>query len=99
MKHIDNEAFGYQQLLDEISKEEKNIKRRIRFMMAGIVASKEFSKQEYEVFIDRTLYQRSFKDISLTLGIEESTARVYFHRASKKLQKAAIFVKEKFLRK
>jgi DNA-directed RNA polymerase specialized sigma24 family protein len=99
MKHIDNEAYGYQQLLDEINLEESNIKKQVRFMLVGIMASNEFSKQEYEVFMERTLYSRSFKDISLTLRIEESTARVYFHRASKKLKKTAIIVESKFLRK
>ncbi len=99
MKHIENEAFGYQQLLDEISNEEEHIKREVRFMMTGIVAARDFSEQEYSVFIERTLYQRKFKDISITLGISESTARVYFHRASKKLQEKAVFIQERFLRK
>ncbi len=99
MKHIDNEAFGYQQLIDDISKEGENIKTQVRYMMTGIMASEDFSKQEYQVFMERTLYRRNFKDISLTLGISESTARVYFHRATKKLQKAAVFVQQKLLRK
>lgn len=98
MKHIDNEAFGYQQLIDEISKEQENIKQRVRYLMTGILAAHEFSEQEFKVFIARTLHQDKFKDISLTLGITESTARVYYHRATQKLKEKAVYVKSRFLK-
>ena len=98
MKHIENESYGYQQLIDEISKEQEHIKKRVRYLMTGILAAHEFSDQEFKVFIFRTLNQDKFKDISLTLGITESTARVYFHRATQKLKEKAVYVESKFLK-
>ena len=99
MTHIDNESFGYQQLVDEIVKEQEHLRKRVTYLMTGILACKEFSDQEYEVFIQRSLKQKSFKDISITLSISESTARVYYHRATKKLNKQAIIVQSQFIRK
>ena len=87
--NIENTAKGYQQLIDEIGKEQKQMNEHIIYLITGIVGAKELSDQEYEVFVSRTLYHNRFEDIGYTMGITNSSVKTYYGRALKKLQATA----------
>ena len=86
---IENQAKGYQDLIDEVEKDQEKINEHIVYLLTGIVGAKELSDQEYEVFINRTLYNNKFEDIACNMQIRESTAKTYYGRALNKLQATA----------
>ena len=73
--NIENTARGYQQLIDEIGKEQEKMNEHIIYLITGIVGAKELSDQEYEVFVSRTLYHNRFEDIGCTMSISESSVK------------------------
>ena len=96
MYDIENTAKGYQELIDEIEKEKKDIDNHVIYMITGVVGSKVLSEQEYNVFIERALNHRKFEDIALTLGIKKQVAWTYYQRAVKKLENTAKDITYKF---
>ena len=69
---IENQAKGYQDLIDEVEKDQEKINEHIVYLLTGIVGAKELSDQEYEVFINRTLYNNKFEDIACNMQIEKA---------------------------
>ena len=87
--NIENECFGYQNLIDEVEKEQEKIIEELKYVLTGIIAGRKFSDQEYQCFIERAVNKNKFEDIGLTLGISESAAKTYYQRAIKKLEAEA----------
>jgi DNA-directed RNA polymerase specialized sigma24 family protein len=96
---IENQAVGYQELIDEVEKENAEIDKHMKYLLAGLTAGRTLSDQEYKCFIDRALYKNRFSDIAYNLQISESTAKTYYQRALQKLQKEAQKVKLIYRRK
>lgn len=97
--NIENEASGYQELIDEIEKQNAEIDQHMKYLLAGLTAGKTLSDQEFKCFVDRQLYKNRFADIAYNLQISESTAKTYYQRALQKLQKEAQKVKLIYRRK
>lgn len=97
--NLENESRGYQQLLDEIQKEQDELADNVVYLVTGVLAAKKLSEQEYSVFVERSLNQTKFGDIAYSLGISDSTARVYYHRALQKMKLEAERVTGRYLRK
>jgi len=95
MTNIENEAKGYQDLIDEIEIEQKRIIKQLRYTLTGVIGGRQLSDQEYQVFIERALTMKPFGDIAYNMGITESTAKTYFERATKKLAAEASRLKAK----
>jgi len=93
--NIENEAKGYQDLIDEIEIEQKRIIKQLRYTLTGVIGGRQLSDQEYQVFIERALTMKPFGDIAYNMGITESTAKTYFERATKKLAAEASRLKAK----
>jgi len=96
MTNIENEAKGYQDLIDEIEVEQERIIKQLRYTLTGVIGGRHLSDQEYEVFVERALTMKTFGDIAFNMGITESTAKTYFQRATKKLAAEASRLKAKF---
>lgn len=95
MTNIENEAKGYQDLIDEIEIEQQRIIKQLRYTLTGVIGGRQLSDQEYQVFIERALTMKPFGDIAYNMGITESTAKTYFERATKKLAAEASRLKAK----
>ena len=93
--NIENEAKGYQDLIDEIEIEQQRIIKQLRYTLTGVIGGRQLSDQEYQVFIERALTMKPFGDIAYNMGITESTAKTYFERATKKLAAEASRLKAK----
>ena len=93
---IENEAIGYQSLIDEIEKEQIKILKELKFVMVGVIGGRKLSDQEYECFFHRTIGKDSFKDIAFNLRISESACKTYYTRAVRKLSVEADRLKYKF---
>lgn len=95
MTNIENEAKGYQDLIDEIEIEQQRIIKQLRYTLTGVIGGRQLSDQEYQVFVERALTMKPFGDIAYNMGITESTAKTYFERATKKLAAEASRLKAK----
>lgn len=95
MTNIENEAKGYQDLIDEIEIEQQRIIKQLRYTLTGVIGGRQLSDQEYQVFVERALTMKPFGDIAYNMGIAESTAKTYFERATKKLAAEASRLKAK----
>jgi DNA-binding CsgD family transcriptional regulator len=95
MTNIENEAKGYQDLIDEIEVEQQRIIKQLRYTLTGVIGGRQLSDQEYQVFVERALTMKPFGDIAYNMGITESTAKTYFERATKKLAAEASRLKAK----
>ena len=93
--NIENEAKGYQHLIDEIEIEQRRIIKQLRYTLTGVIGGRQLSDQEYQVFVERALTMKPFGDIAYNMGITESTAKTYFERATKKLAAEASRLKAK----
>jgi len=96
---IDNQAKGYQDLIDEVEKEQAKILKELKYVLTGIQGGRSLSDQEYQCFIERALEKKKFDDIAYNMRISESSAKTYYNRAIKKLSKEATLVKYKLRRK
>jgi DNA-binding CsgD family transcriptional regulator len=95
LTNIENEAKGYQDLIDEIEIEQQRIIKQLRYTLTGVIGGRQLSDQEYQVFVERALTMKPFGDIAYNMGITESTAKTYFERATKKLAAEASRLKAK----
>ena len=87
--NIENESKGYQDLLDEIEKDQIKIIEELKYVLTGVVGGRQLSDQEYQCFIERAVDKKKFDDIAFNLGITESSAKTYYQRAIKKLEAEA----------
>ena len=97
--NIENTSRSYQDLIDEVEKEHKKIKKQLKYVMTGIVAGRKLTDQEYQCFYDRTIYRQPFADIAFNMRISESACKTYYNRALNKLSKQATLVKHLLRRK
>ena len=86
---LEQRAKGYQDLIDEIEKDQIKIIEELKYVLTGVIGGRELSDQEYQCFIERAVNKNKFEDIGLTLGISESAAKTYYQRAIKKLEAEA----------
>lgn len=86
---IENQSKSYQDLLDEIEKEQVKIIEELKYVLTGVVGGRQLSEQEYQCFIERAVDKKKFDDIAFNLGITESSAKTYYQRAIKKLEAEA----------
>ena len=99
MKNLNNVAKGYQDLIDEVEKEQAEMFKELKFVLTGVVAGRELTDQEYQTFYDRTIYKKPFADIAFNMRISESACKTYYNRAIKKLSKQATIIKHLLRRK
>jgi len=99
LKNLNNVAKGYQDLIDEVEKEQAEMFKELKFVLTGVVAGRELTDQEYQTFYDRTIYKKPFADIAFNMRISESACKTYYNRAIKKLQKQATIIKHLLRRK
>lgn len=100
MKHnLENESKGYQDLLDEIEKEQVKIIEELKYVLTGVVGGRQLSDQEYQCFIERAVDKKKFDDIAFNMCITESSAKTYYQRAIKKLEAEATRVTLRLKRK
>ena len=97
--NIENESKGYQDLLDEIEKDQIKIIEELKYVLTGVVGGRQLSDQEYQCFIERAVDKNKFEDIGFNLGISESAAKTYYQRAIKKLEAEATRVTLRLKRK
>jgi len=86
INNIEQEAKGYQDLADELSKLEKVHQSKIKYMLVGLQAAKKMTDQEYKIFVERTTYQYTFEDIGLNMGIKKQTVQYHYEKAVKILR-------------
>jgi hypothetical protein len=96
---IEQSAFGYQQLIDEVEKDQRKIIEELKYVLTGVVGGRQLSDQEYQCFIERAVDKNKFEDIGFNLGISESAAKTYYQRAIKKLEAEATRVTLRLKRK
>jgi len=96
---IENTAKGYQDLIDEVEKDQIKIIEELKYVLTGVVGGRQLSEQEYQCFIERAVDKNKFEDIGLNLGISESAAKTYYQRAIKKLEAEATRVTLRLKRK
>ena len=87
--NIENESKGYQDLIDEVEKDQRKIIEELKYVLTGVVGGRQLSDQEYQCFIERAVDKNKFEDIGFNLGISESAAKTYYQRAIKKLEAEA----------
>lgn len=97
--NIENECFGYQNLIDEVEKEQEKIIEELKYVLTGVVGGRQLSDQEYQCFIERAVDKNKFDDIGFNLGISESAAKTYYQRSIKKLEAEATRVTLRLKRK
>ena len=97
--NIENESKGYQDLLDEIEKDQIKIIEELKYVLTGVVGGRQLSEQEYQCFIERAVDKNKFEDIGFNLGISESAAKTYYQRSIKKLEAEATRVTLRLKRK
>tara|TARA_R100000995_G_C3449362_1_gene107318 strand:- start:440 stop:742 length:303 start_codon:yes stop_codon:yes gene_type:complete len=96
---IENTAKGYQDLIDEVEKDQRKIIEELKYVLTGVVGGRQLSEQEYQCFIERAVDKNKFEDIGFNLGISESAAKTYYQRAIKKLEAEATRVTLRLKRK
>ena len=96
---IENESKGYQDLLDEVEKDQIKIIEELKYVLTGVVGGRQLSDQEYQCFIERAVDKKKFDDIAFNLGISESAAKTYYQRSIKKLEAEATRVTLRLKRK
>jgi len=96
---IENTAKGYQDLIDEVEKDQIKIIEELKYVLTGVVGGRQLSEQEYQCFIERAVDKNKFEDIGFNLGISESAAKTYYQRAIKKLEAEATRVTLRLKRK
>ena len=96
---IENTAKGYQDLIDEVEKDQIKIIEELKYVLTGVVGGRQLSDQEYQCFIERAVDKNKFEDIGLNLGISESAAKTYYQRSIKKLEAEATRVTLRLKRK
>ena len=96
---IENTAKGYQDLIDEVEKDQEKIIEELKYVLTGVVGGRQLSDQEYQCFIERAVDKNKFEDIGFNLGISESAAKTYYQRAIKKLEAEATRVTLRLKRK
>ena len=96
---IEQSAFGYQQLIDEVEKDQIKIIEELKYVLTGVVGGRQLSDQEYQCFIERAVDKNKFEDIGFNLGISESAAKTYYQRSIKKLEAEATRVTLRLKRK
>jgi len=96
---IENTAKGYQDLIDEVEKDQIKIIEELKYVLTGVVGGRQLSEQEYQCFIERAIDKNKFEDIGFNLGISESAAKTYYQRAIKKLEAEATRVTLRLKRK
>jgi len=77
---IENTAKGYQDLIDEVEKDQIKIIEELKYVLTGVVGGRQLSEQEYQCFIERAVDKNKFEDIGFNLGISESAAKTYYQR-------------------
>lgn len=97
--NIDNTAKGYQDLIDEVEKEQAKILKELKYVLTGVVGGRELSDQEFQCFYERAVNKHPFADIAFNLRISESACKTYYNRALKKLSKQATLIKHLLRRK
>mgnify|MGYP000135327999 FL=1 len=96
---IENTAKGYQDLIDEVEKDQEKIIEELKYVLTGVVGGRQLSEQEYQCFIERAVDKNKFEDIGFNLGISESAAKTYYQRSIKKLEAEATRVTLRLKRK
>ena len=96
---IENTAKGYQDLIDEVEKDQRKIIEELKYVITGVVGGRQLSDQEYQCFIERAVDKNKFEDIGFNLGISESAAKTYYQRSIKKLEAEATRVTLRLKRK
>jgi hypothetical protein len=96
---IEQNAFGYQQLIDEIEKDQIKIIEELKYVLTGVVGGRQLSEQEYQCFVERAVDKNKFDDIAFNMCITESSAKTYYQRAIKKLEAEATRVTLRLKRK
>ena len=96
---IENTAKGYQDLIDEVEKDQIKIIEELKYVLTGVVGGRELTDQEYQCFYDRSIYKKPFADIAFNLRISESACKTYYNRALKKLSKQATLITHLLRRK
>ena len=96
---IENQAKGYQDLIDEVEKDQIKIIEELKYVLTGVVGGRQLSDQEYQCFIERAVDKNKFDDIGFNLGISESAAKTYYQRSIKKLEAEATRVTLRLKRK
>ena len=96
---IDNTDESYINLIEEIENHNAKVDSAVIYMLTGLIAAQELSKQEYKVFIERVLQKQKFDQISLNLSLSVSSVKTYYTRALRKLNKVAINTECIFIRK
>tara|TARA_R110001632_G_scaffold41506_1_gene104406 strand:+ start:48 stop:350 length:303 start_codon:yes stop_codon:yes gene_type:complete len=96
---IENTAKGYQDLIDEVEKDQIKIIEELKYVLTGVVGGRQLSEQEYQCFIERAVDKNKFEDIGFNLGISESAAKTYYQRSIKKLEAEATRVTLRLKRK
>ena len=97
--NLENTARSYQDLIDEVEKEQAEMLIQLKYVLTGVVAGRELSDQEYECFSERVMYKKPFADIAFNLRISESACKTYYNRAIRKLSKQATIIKHILRRK
>lgn len=96
---IENTAKGYQDLIDEVEKDQRKIIEELKYVLTGVIGGRQLSEQEYQCFIERAVDKNKFDDIGFNLGISESAAKTYYQRSIKKLEAEATRVTLRLKRK
>tara|TARA_R110000765_G_scaffold425769_2_gene539506 strand:- start:1097 stop:1399 length:303 start_codon:yes stop_codon:yes gene_type:complete len=97
--NIENESKGYQDLIDEIEKDQEKIIEELKYVLTGVVGGRQLSDQEYQCFVERAVDKNKFDDIAFNMCITESSAKTYYQRAIKKLEAEATRVTLRLKRK
>ena len=87
--NIEQQSRGYQDLIDEIEKDQIKIIEELKYVLTGVVGGRNLSDQEYQCFVERAVDKRKFDDIAFNMSITESSAKTYYQRAIKKLEAEA----------
>jgi len=96
---IENTAKGYQDLIDEVEKDQIKIIEELKYVLTGVVGGRELSDQEFQCFYERAVNKHPFADIAFNLRISESACKTYYNRALKKLSKQATLITHLLRRK
>lgn len=91
--NIENTARSYQDLIDEVEKEQAKMLNELKYVLTGVVGGRELSDQEYEVFYERSVKKHKFSHIAFNMRISESACKTYYNRAIRKLSKQATLIK------
>jgi len=97
--NIENTARSYQDLIDEVEKEQAKMLNELKYVLTGVVGGRELSDQEYEVFYERSVKKHKFSYIAFNMRISESACKTYYNRAIRKLSKQATLIKHLLRRK